>query len=1770
MKKITPWKCIWTVLLNMGILLAALSVSAATTSGQLSGNEIWSGTVTITGDVTVPQSVTLTILPGTTIVFTANSDDTGSGTNASLSELIINGSLIAEGTDVQPIVFTSSATAAGSWHGIRAILGVMASTFSITHATIEYAVIGVYFNVSSGVQTISVADSTIHTTSDDAIYIYGESNAKITIDVHDNLIEYCGDKGIYCQVTGSGTQMTGSISSNEIHHNSGYGCYPYTVNSASCDITISDNTLYNNSYYGIQATIASSALGTVTISNNTVYNHSSYNIYSTVSSIYTKEAFVYINDNTVYGGGSAIYLNSYRSTATVEINGNNVNDASGHGIYVSSSDYNYILNLTVLNNFSYDNSQNGIYVYAGSSTIIYALIDGNTVYNNSGSGILINKYSSSYSISYPTIARNVIYENTDTEINISSNRHAAILHNTIVDNDGADNGCLELNTADGTIINNNNIIPGVSSYAIELKNKQVVNAQYNYWGTDTTTEMDAGPNPTNITAIYDDLDDSSLGTVGYQNWLPSEITHPAGMQTTIISPADGSARNASVMTITGTAVSSTGIKRIEVSTDNGSTWNIADGLHSWSYEWTVPGAATYTIIARIIDNSDNVESPGDSTVVTIDNGLFTTSGTLGSNETWSGTVTVTGDIIVPSGVTLTIDPGTTVRFSALSDDTRSGEDLSLCELIVYGVLNAPGTEIAPITFTSTSAFPSQTDWYGIRILGTFENSSVTMNYVSMPDTKNGVYCYASSFSPTVSFSNCNVSNTSGYGFYIWAQSGSTITFSVTDSQVSNHTSNGFYFKIDNSTAAINATVTGNTIINTSKEGVYFTNSAGILTAVISNNTIASTYNYGVYLGISSTYTRLSEVTCSGNTIYNTGRGIYCSFNRSEGIFLCEDNEVYDCSLHGIHLTSVDYNYHVDAKFRRNTIHDNTQRGIYLYAGSSTEILAEFTGNTIYDNGYQGIYCDRYNSTYSKITPVFTMNTIYGNGQYELYCKGTDPALVLYNEIKDNDTADGGAMYIACGVGSVVNYNNLDTTAVSTALSNNNANSINARYNSWGDYVFAEINSGSNPKNLNAIYDSYDDVAKGTVDYSQWSETELILPDARYSTIISPVNGTVMKASILRIQGYAVAQSGVKRVEISTDGGTVWNAADGKENWFYDWTVPVGGDSKPIDGNYTIQARVVDLNDVIESPGSSISIEINSNLPTTSGILSEDETWNNASMGGPIVLTGDITIPAGITLTIEAGTTVQFEALSDDQGSGNNASLGEFIVYGTLNITGSDNDGVIITSSSSSPSKGDWYGIVVASANTASVYINYCDMSYCAIGFYAHANGTSPSIEANHVTVEYVSDDGANIRLENSAVCSFLFNNCQFLDCNDYGMDIYTTTGSSSSLNISLTDVDIVDTGDYGVKWSNSSAANTFSFSGGSVINTVTYGVYMSLSSSYDRLEDITIENISISNTGKGIYCSLSRSTGIANISGNIIENCTGGDGLFLSVVDYGYPLTATVANNIIHDTTGYGMYLGSGSSSTLNLDVNNNTVYNNSKHGIYFYRYNSSSAKLYATLTLNTVYGNSDWGIYCQTYGGATLLYNEVYNNTDGGVYLKSGVGAVANFNNFYDNVGYDFANYNANSVNARFNYWGTTTTTEIEAGGNPKNLAKLYDSFDNASYGSIDYSSWSSTQITIPATLYSSILAPEDGVSVKASILRIQGIALAPSGVQKVVVSTDGGSTWSDATGTTQWYYDWAVPGDANYTIQARVVDNNNIEEILEVPLILQSTAHFRPHQVH
>ena len=150
------------------------------------------------------------------------------------------------------------------------------------------------------------------------------------------------------------------------------------------------------------------------------------------------------------------------------------------------------------------------------------------------------------------------------------------------------------------------------------------------------------------------------------------------------------------------------------------------------------------------------------------------SGDVTSNATWTlagSPYIITGDITVyhtsrSSGEyfrKLTIEPGVEVRFDP-GTGLYIGKDYS-GSYGYYGALDAQGTEIAPIVFTSNAAIPSSGDWKGIYFSNpTKDDLTLLDNCVveyggSMELNKSNLYCSGSS--PTIKNSTIRYGGGSG-------------------------------------------------------------------------------------------------------------------------------------------------------------------------------------------------------------------------------------------------------------------------------------------------------------------------------------------------------------------------------------------------------------------------------------------------------------------------------------------------------------------------------------------------------------------------------------------------------------------------------------------------------------------------------------------------------------------------------------------------------------------------------------------------------------------------------------------------------------------------------------------------------------------------------------------------------------------------------------------------------------------------------------------------
>ena len=216
----------------LSLLLAATCAWASAPPLNVSSRFItqdttWQGKVVVEGVVKVGPGVTLTILPGSKILFSRSINPK---TQLGESALFLQGRLIARGTPEQPITFSSAADdpQAGDWDGINLIASEDQLSI-LEHCRILYADKGVHAHFA----TLRIRDC-LFAHNNRAIYCQ-----EMRLDLTDNEIKN-NRSAMRCR------DATLSMSGNLIHHNY-WGMDLYNSRAA-----ISDNSFRVHLMYGLR------------------------------------------------------------------------------------------------------------------------------------------------------------------------------------------------------------------------------------------------------------------------------------------------------------------------------------------------------------------------------------------------------------------------------------------------------------------------------------------------------------------------------------------------------------------------------------------------------------------------------------------------------------------------------------------------------------------------------------------------------------------------------------------------------------------------------------------------------------------------------------------------------------------------------------------------------------------------------------------------------------------------------------------------------------------------------------------------------------------------------------------------------------------------------------------------------------------------------------------------------------------------------------------------------------------------------------------------------------------------------------------------------------------------------------------------------------------------------------------------------------------------------------------------------------------------------
>jgi len=125
-----------------------------------------------------------------------------------------------------------------------------------------------------------------------------------------------------------------------------------------------------------------------------------------------------------------------------------------------------------------------------------------------------------------------------------------------------------------------------------------------------------------------------------------------------------------------------------------------------------------------------------------------------------------------------------------------------------------------------------------------------------------------------------------------------------------------------------------------------------------------------------------------------------------------------------------------------------------------------------------------------------------------------------------------------------------------------------------------------------------------------------------------------------------------------------------------------------------------------------------------------EIQRNTRWSGEVYINGDVTVPQGVILTIDAGTRIYFKPKTDVLKTGKDRERAELNINGmVLAKSNSMSTPILFTSESKTPQMNDWYGITIKNFYDQSILQN-CIVEYAYKGITCY--GSSPIISGGEV------------------------------------------------------------------------------------------------------------------------------------------------------------------------------------------------------------------------------------------------------------------------------------------------------------------------------------------------------------------------------------------------------------------------------------------------------
>ena len=896
----------------MGLLLSALPLAAQAQTdvspGNLVGSQVWTtagSPYRLAGDVTVPAGITLTIQAGT-VVELGTGDTLGSGLDTARTELRIQGTLAVNGALGTEVTFRSRAAspATGDWYGVVVLSGATANVQNaiLRHATAglrtealgvvaggirtENCQYGVYANggsltLSGGTLINSTnygfygASSAVVTASD--LQIYGSTNygayvSNADLNLSRSIVRNNGSRGIYLS-NSSGTH-THQLIHNTISANSTYGVQ-ISYSSGSQNVTIRDSLIL-----GHNTGIYNNGGANVTASYNLLYaNTANYSGVSPGGGSWAENPLVVDAATFDFRPTSRSALRNAASDGTdigaVAYTGVATPILAGHlfvntTLSAAGSPHMVVGDLTVAPGVTLTIEPGAVLRFSNHSDVMVAgddsalcelRVEGTLVADGTASlGINFDSDGAPasggdwYGIYFlPSAQASIIDYGTIRHARYGV-RSAGPAGTVIQRSTFADHGTYGVYVSAGSVQLSELTVRNNTNYGIYVSNASLTLQRSRIYDNGSRGVYLSNSSGTNSAQL-------SRNTIAANGTYGVQISYSSGSQTVTLTDNLITGHNTGVYNNGGANVTA--------------TYNLVWG-NTAQYSGVSAGAGSITENPLLVDlagrdlritsaSPARLHGSGGLDIGALDYDGAQTVGVQGhlyQDTTWGpagGPIDVLGDITIEPSVTLTIQPGTQVRFASRADSMGAGDDAALSELRVIGRLVVDGDPQSRVQLLSSAASPTAGDWYGVRLLSNAVGASLEHALI-----RYARYGVRSSITAPASLSRSELANSENYGIYV-----DQGALSVDGAVIHHATNYGVY--VSNASPTLQNCV----VYDNGSRGFYLSNSSGTNTMTLNNVTVWGHSTYGVQISYSSgaqtVRIRNSIIAENGNTgIYNNG------------------------------------------------------------------------------------------------------------------------------------------------------------------------------------------------------------------------------------------------------------------------------------------------------------------------------------------------------------------------------------------------------------------------------------------------------------------------------------------------------------------------------------------------------------------------------------------------------------------------------------------------------------------------------------------------------------------------------------------------------------------------------------------------------------------------------------------------------------------------------------------------------------------------------------